>query len=60
MRIVIYNYYGKGLSDTQQQERMNRPREVKCDVCGRCFRRKCDETRHKYFSEHGAVRCMHC
>ena len=44
------------------------PRKVKCDVCGRCFRRECDKARHKCMVERrrpvheqvGAVRCTVC
>ena len=63
--------YNAGLSDyqqTQQQRGMGMPREVKCDVCGRCFRRECDKARHKCMVERrrpvheqvGAVRCTVC
>ena len=57
-----------GLNNYQQsqlQQRVSMPRDVKCDVCGRCFRRECDKVRHKCTAEQnkqvcekkGAVRC---
>ena len=41
--------YIDGLNNYQQsqlKQRMSIPRDVKCDVCGRCFRRECDKVRH--------------
>ena len=66
-----YETYNEGLSDYQQtphQQRMGMPREVKCDMCGRCFRRECDKARHKCTVERrrpvheqvGAVFCTVC
>ena len=46
--------YSDGLNNDQQsqlQQRASMPRDVKCDVCGRCFRRECDKVRHKCTAE---------
>ena len=63
--------YSDGLNNYQQsqlQQRVSMPRDVKCDACGRCFRRECDKVRHKCTAERskpvceqkGAVRCTIC
>ena len=52
----------------QQRKREMVPRDVKCSVCGRCFRRESDKARHKCSAEHqkpvqeqeGAVECLMC
>ena len=44
------------------------PCDVKCNVCGRCFRRESDKARHKCTAERqksvqeqeGAVECLMC
>ena len=46
--------YGDGLNNYQQsqlQQRASMPKDVKCDVHGRCFRRECDKMRHKRTAE---------
>ena len=46
--------YSDGLNNYQQsqlQQRVSMPRDVKCDACGRCFRRECDKVRHKCTAE---------
>ena len=52
----------------QQRRREMAPCDVKCSVCGRCFRRESDKARHKCTAERqrpvqeqeGAVECMMC
>ena len=52
----------------QQRRREMAPRDVKCSVCGRCFRRESDKARHKCTAERqkpeqeqeGTVECLMC
>ena len=52
----------------QQRRREMAPRDVKCSVCGRCFKRESDKARHKCTAEcqkpvqqqEGAVECLMC
>ena len=58
----------KNYQQTQLQQRVSLPRDIKYDVCGRYFRRECDKVRHKCIVERrkpvceqeGAVRCTVC
>ena len=61
----------KGLSRQQldqQRRREMATRDVKCSVCGRCFRRESDKARHKCTTERqnpvqeqeGALECLMC
>ena len=36
---------------SQLQQRVSMTMDVKCDVCGRSFRRECDKVRHKCTAE---------
>ena len=67
----LYVTCNEGLSrhqHDQQRRREMAPRDLKCSVCGRCFRRESDKARHKCTAERqkpvhekeGAVECLMC
>ena len=52
--------YCDGLNNYQQsqlQQKASMPRDVKCVVCGRCFRRECEKMQHKCTAERSRPVC---